>query len=66
MKSEINGGQIIFVNSTGKNINDYLDFVTSSSKDKHNCTLARYSEIDENQIIEWSKSWSKQIAMILA
>ncbi|AWR96051.1 GNAT family N-acetyltransferase [Acidianus brierleyi] len=63
---EINGIKIQLVNSTEKNVNDYLEFVNSLSKDEDNYTLVRYSEVNKNQIIEWSKSWGKQTMMILA
>lgn len=66
MEIEINGIKIQLVNSTEKNVNDYLEFINSLSKDEDNYTLVRYSEVNKNQIIEWSKNWGKQTIMILA
>ncbi|QXJ32673.1 GNAT family N-acetyltransferase [Saccharolobus shibatae] len=66
MRVEISGDQVLLVNATEKNINDYLDFIISLSKDEDNYTLTRYSDINENRIIEWSKSWGRQVLIILA
>jgi len=66
VENEINGIRFQLINSTEKNVNDYLEFMSTLSKDRDNYTLVRYSEINKNQIIEWSKSWGKQTMMILA
>ncbi|MCH4816426.1 MAG: hypothetical protein QXY87_13025 [Saccharolobus sp.] len=66
VRVEISGDQVLLVNATEKYINDYLDFIISLSKDEDNYTLTRYSDINENRIIEWSKSWGRQVLMILA
>ncbi|QXJ29431.1 hypothetical protein J5U23_02300 [Saccharolobus shibatae B12] len=52
VRVEISGDQVLLVNATEKNINDYLDFIISLSKDEDNYTLTRYSDINENRIIE--------------
>jgi RimJ/RimL family protein N-acetyltransferase len=66
MKVEINGNIVEIINATNENVNEYLDFILSLSNDEDNYTLTRYSEIDKNKILEWSKSWGNQTTMILA
>ena len=66
MKIEIDGKLIQIMEVSNERVNDYLDFINRLSQDPDNYTLSRYSKIDEQRIIEWSKSWGKSTIMILA
>jgi len=66
MKIEIDGKLLHITEGSNKRVNDYLDFINRLSRDPDNYTLTRYSKIDEQRIIEWSKSWGKSTIMILA
>jgi len=66
MKIEIDGNLIQIMEVSNERVNDYLDFINRLSQDPDNYTLTRYSKINEQRIIEWSKSWGKSTIMILA
>ncbi|MEJ2776512.1 GNAT family N-acetyltransferase [Sulfolobaceae archaeon RB850M] len=66
MKIEIDGKLLHITEGSNERVNDYLDFINRLSQDPDNYTLSRYSKIDEQRIIEWSKSWGKSTIMILA
>jgi hypothetical protein len=66
MKIEIDGKLIQIIDGSNDNVNDYIKFMNKLSQDPDNYTLSRYSKIDEQKVIEWSKSWGKNITMILA
>ena len=66
MKIEIDGKLLHITEGSNKRVNDYRDFIDRLSRDPDNYTLTRYSKIDEQRIIEWSKSWGKSTIMILA
>ena len=66
MKIEIDGKLIQIMEVSNERVNDYLDFINRLSQDPDNYTLTRYSKINEQRIIEWSKSWGKSTIMILA
>jgi RimJ/RimL family protein N-acetyltransferase len=66
MKIEIDGKLIQIIEGSNKKVKDYLDFMNRLSQDPDNYTLSRYSKIDEQKIIEGSKSWGKSTIMILA
>ena len=66
MKIEINGKLIQIIEGSYDNVNDYIKFMNKLSQDPDNYTLSRYSKMDEQKVIEWSKSWGKNITMILA
>jgi len=66
MKIEIDGKLIQIIEGSNNNVNDYIKFINKFSQDPDNYTLSRYSKIDEQGIIEWSKSWGKNTTMILA
>jgi len=66
MKIEIDGKLIQIIEGSNDNVNDYIKFINKLSQDPNNYTLSRYSKIDEQGIIEWSKSWGKSTTMILA
>jgi len=66
MKIEIDGKLIQIIEGSNERVKDYLDFMNKLSHDPDNYTLSRYSRIDEQRIIEWSKSWGKSTIMILA
>ncbi|MFP3188766.1 MAG: GNAT family N-acetyltransferase [Sulfolobaceae archaeon] len=66
MKIEIDGKLLHITEGSNERVNDYLDFINRLSRDPDNYTLTRYSKIDEQRIIEWSKSWGKSTIMILA
>jgi hypothetical protein len=59
MKIEIDGKLIQIIEGSNERVKDYLDFMNKLSQDPDNYTLSRYSKIDEQKIIEWSKSWGK-------
>jgi RimJ/RimL family protein N-acetyltransferase len=65
MKINIDGKLIQIIEGSGERVKDYLDFMNRLSQDPDNYTLSRYSKIDEQRIIEWSKSWGKSTIMIL-
>jgi len=66
MKIEMDGKLIQIIEGSNDRVKDYLDFMNRLSQDPDNYTLSRYSKIDEQGIIEWSKSWGKSTIMILA
>jgi len=66
MKTEMDGKLIQIIEGSNDRVKDYLDFMNKLSQDPDNYTLSRYSKIDEQRIIEWSKSWGKSTIMILA
>ena len=66
MKIEIDGKLLHIIEGSNERVKDYLDFMNKLSQDPDNYTLSRYSKIDEQGIIEWSKSWGKSTIMILA
>ena len=66
MKIEIDGKLLHIIEGSNEKVKDYLDFMNKLSQDPDNYTLSRYSKIDEQKIIEWSKSWGKSTIMILA
>ncbi|MFP3347459.1 MAG: GNAT family N-acetyltransferase [Sulfolobaceae archaeon] len=66
MKIEIDGKLLHITEGSNERVNDYLDFINRLSQDPDNYTLSRYSKIDEQRVIEWSKSWGKSTIMILA
>jgi len=65
MKIEIDGKLLHIIEGSNERVKDYLDFMNKLSHDPENYTLSRYSKIDEQRIIEWSKSWGKSTIMIL-
>jgi len=65
MKIEIDGKLLNIIEGSNERVKDYLDFMNKLSQDPENYTLSRYSKIDEQRIIEWSKSWGKSTIMIL-
>jgi len=66
MKIEIDGKLINIIEGSSERVRDYIDFMNRLTQDPDNYTLSRYSKIDEQKVIEWSKSWGKNITMILA
>ena len=66
MKIEIDGKLIQIIEGSNDNVNDYIKFINKLSQDPDNYTLSRYSKMDEQNVIKWSKSWGKNITMILA
>jgi len=66
MKIEMDGKLLQIIEGSYERVKDYLDFMNKLSQDPDNYTLSRYSKIDEQRIIEWSKSWGKSTIMILA
>jgi RimJ/RimL family protein N-acetyltransferase len=66
MKIEIDDKLIQIIEGSNERVKDYIDFMNKLSQDPDNYTLSRYSKIDEQRIIEWSKSWGKSTIMILA
>ena len=60
MKIEIDGKLLHIIEGSNERVKDYLDFMNKLSHDPDNYTLSRYSKIDEQRIIEWSKSWGKR------
>jgi len=66
MKIEIDGKLLHIIEGPNERVNDYIDFMNRLAQDPDNYTLSRYSKIDEQRIIEWSKSWGKSTIMILA
>jgi len=66
MKIEIDGKLLHIIEGSNEIVKDYLDFMNRLFQDPDNYTLSRYSKIDEQRIIEWSKSWGKSTIMILA
>jgi hypothetical protein len=56
MKIEIDGKLLRITEGSNERVNDYLDFINRLSRDPDNYTLTRYSKIDKQRIIEWSKS----------
>jgi len=66
MKIEIDDKLLHIIEGSNEKVNDYLDFINRLSQDPDNYTLTRYSKIDEQRIIEWSKSWGESTIMILA
>jgi len=66
MKIEIDGKLLHIIEGSNERVRDYIDFMNKLSHDPDNYTLSRYSKIDEQRIIEWSKSWGKSTIMILA
>jgi RimJ/RimL family protein N-acetyltransferase len=66
MKIEIDGKLLHIIEGSNERVKDYIDFMNRLSQDPDNYTLSRYSKIDEQRIIEWSKSWGKSTIMILA
>ena len=66
MKIEIDGKLIQIIEGSNDNVNDYIKFINKLSQDPYNYTLCRYSKINEQKVIEWSKSWGKNITIILA
>jgi len=66
MKIEIDGKLLQIIEGSNERVKDYIDFMNRLSQDPDNYTLSRYSKIDEQKIIEWSKSWGKSTIMILA
>jgi len=66
MKIEIDGKLLHIIEGSYERVKDYLDFMNKLSQDPDNYTLSRYSKINEQRIIEWSKSWGKSTIMILA
>jgi len=63
---KINDRLIQIIEGSHERVKDYLDFMNKLSQDPENYTLTRYSSIDEQRIIERSKSWGKNIIMMLA
>ncbi|MDT7890632.1 MAG: hypothetical protein RQ869_01005 [Candidatus Nanopusillus sp.] len=59
MKVEIDGKLIQIIEGSNDNVNDYIKFMNKLSQDPDNYTLSRYSKMDEQKVIEWSKSWGK-------
>ena len=59
MKIEIDGKLLHIIEGSNERVNDYIDFMNRLTQDPDNYTLSRYSKIDEQRIIEWSKSWEK-------
>jgi RimJ/RimL family protein N-acetyltransferase len=66
MKIEIDGKLLHIIEGSNERVNDYIDFMNRLAQDPDNYTLSRYSKIDEQRMIEWSKSWGKSTIMILA
>ncbi|MFP3317003.1 MAG: GNAT family N-acetyltransferase [Candidatus Nanopusillus sp.] len=66
MKIEIDGKLINIIEGSNERVRDYIDFMNRLAQDPDNYTLSRYSKIDEQRMIEWSKSWGKNTIMILA
>ena len=59
MKIEMDGKLINIIEGSNERVKDYIDFMNRLSQDPDNYTLSRYSKIDEQKIIEGSKSWGK-------
>ena len=59
MKIEIDGKLINIIEGSNERVRDYIDFMNRLAQDPDNYTLSRYSKIDEQKVIEWSKSWGK-------
>ncbi|MFP3131958.1 MAG: GNAT family N-acetyltransferase [Candidatus Nanopusillus sp.] len=66
MKIEIDGKLINIIEGSNERVRDYIDFMNRLAQDQDNYTLSRYSKINEQGMIEWSKSWGKNTIMILA
>jgi len=66
MKIEIDGKLINIIEGSNERVRDYIDFMNRLAQDQDNYTLSRYSKIDEQRMIEWSKSWGKNTIMILS
>ncbi len=66
MKIEIDGKLLQIIEGSNERVRDYIDFMNKLTHDPENYTLSRYSKIDEQKIIEGSKSWGKSTIMILA
>ena len=66
MKIEIDGKLINIIEGSNERVRDYIEFMNRLAQDQDNYTLSRYSKIDEQRMVEWSKSWGKNTIMILS